>query len=46
VILRLEDDVWVNAPIETYNPNFVQATPPHFGARHPPTFACDGIRTD
>jgi hypothetical protein len=27
VILRLEDDVWVNAPIETYNPNFVHSTP-------------------
>lgn len=27
VILQLEDDVWVNAPIELYNPNFVSATP-------------------
>ncbi len=25
VILRLEDDVWVNAPISQYNSNFVQA---------------------
>jgi len=25
VILRLDDDVWVNAPIPAYNPNFVQA---------------------
>jgi Radical SAM superfamily len=28
VILALEDDVWVNAPIATYNPNFV-VTPLH-----------------
>jgi Radical SAM superfamily len=27
VILRLEDDVWVNAPISAYNPNFVHAPP-------------------
>lgn len=27
VILRLENDVWVNAPIELYNPNFVSNTP-------------------
>ncbi|KQZ88512.1 radical SAM protein [Phycicoccus sp. Root563] len=27
IILNLEDDVWVNAPIERYNPNFVSATP-------------------
>ena len=27
VILRLEDDVWVNAPIQRYNPNFVTKTP-------------------
>jgi len=27
LILQLEDDVWVNAPIERYNPNFVSATP-------------------
>ncbi|WP_431818136.1 radical SAM protein [Gordonia jacobaea] len=27
VILNLDDDVWVNAPIELYNPNFVSRTP-------------------
>lgn len=27
VILELEDNVWVNAPIEKYNPNFVASTP-------------------
>lgn len=27
VILNLEDEVWVNAPIELYNPNFVSDTP-------------------
>lgn len=27
VILRLEDDVWVNAPITDYNSNFVDASP-------------------
>lgn len=27
VILGLEDDVWVNAPIATHNPNFVQDAP-------------------
>lgn len=27
LILALEDDVWVNAPIELYNPNFVGASP-------------------
>ena len=27
IILRLEDDVWVNAPIAEYNPNFVGDTP-------------------
>lgn len=27
VILKLDDEVWVNAPIEMYNPNFVGATP-------------------
>lgn len=27
VILRLDDDVWVNAPIETYNDNFVLRSP-------------------
>ena len=27
VILELEDDVWVNAPIPEYNPNFVERTP-------------------
>jgi hypothetical protein len=27
VILLLDDDVWVNAPISTYNSNFVQASP-------------------
>jgi hypothetical protein len=27
LILRLEDDVWVNAPISLHNPNFVSATP-------------------
>lgn len=28
LILRLEDDVWVNAPIREHNPNFVDTTPP------------------
>lgn len=28
-ILRLEDDVWVNAPIADHNPNFVSETPFH-----------------
>ena len=27
LILELEDDVWVNAPIELYNPNFVRTSP-------------------
>jgi len=27
VILRLADDVWVNAPMPQYNPNFLQAPP-------------------
>ena len=27
VILRLDEDVWVNAPIELYNPNFVDGSP-------------------
>lgn len=27
VILHLEDDVWVNAPIAEYNPNFVDGSP-------------------
>lgn len=27
LILRLDDDVWVNAPIATFNPNFVMASP-------------------
>ena len=27
VILALDDDVWVNAPIERYNPNFVSSSP-------------------
>jgi hypothetical protein len=27
VILLLEDDVWVNAPISAYNPNFVHSPP-------------------
>jgi hypothetical protein len=27
IILAFEDDVWVNAPIELYNPNFVQDAP-------------------
>ena len=27
VILRLDGDVWVNAPIATYNPNFVNSPP-------------------
>jgi hypothetical protein len=27
IILRLEDDVWVNAPIALYNPNFVENPP-------------------
>lgn len=27
VILQLEDDVWVNAPISDYNPNFVHEPP-------------------
>jgi hypothetical protein len=31
VILELEDDVWVNAPIEEYNPNFVTMTPFRLG---------------
>ncbi len=26
LILRLDDDVWVNAPVERYNPNFVPGT--------------------
>lgn len=28
ISLRLEDDIWVNAPIHDFNPNFVDA-PPH-----------------
>jgi hypothetical protein len=28
IVMRLADDVWVNAPIADYNPNFV-ADPPH-----------------
>lgn len=31
VILNLEDDVWVNAPIELYNANFVPGTPYRLG---------------
>jgi hypothetical protein len=27
IILRLDDDVWVNAPVASFNPNFVKATP-------------------
>jgi radical SAM superfamily enzyme YgiQ (UPF0313 family) len=27
LILRLEDDVWVNAPVRDFNPNFVDQTP-------------------
>jgi len=27
IILKLEEDVWVNAPIERYNPNFVAESP-------------------
>lgn len=27
LILRLDDDVWVNAPIASFNPNFVKASP-------------------
>lgn len=27
IILRLDDEVWVNAPIADYNPNFVGGTP-------------------
>lgn len=26
IILQLDDDVWINAPIELYNPNFVTST--------------------
>ena len=29
IILELEDEVWVNAPIELYNPNFVSDSPFH-----------------
>ena len=29
IIMRLEDDVWVNAPIATYNENFVDAPQVH-----------------
>ena len=31
VVLKLEDDVWVNAPVDVYNPNFVSATPYELG---------------
>jgi hypothetical protein len=29
IILKLEDDVWVNAPVHQYNPNFVTEAPPN-----------------
>ncbi len=29
ISLKLSDDVWVNAPIQEHNPNFITASPPH-----------------
>ncbi|HEY0013260.1 MAG TPA: radical SAM protein [Allosphingosinicella sp.] len=39
VILKLENDVWVNAPLTHYNPNFISSDPPFVLE-----FANDGLR--
>src|SRR6185295_1761839 len=29
ISLKLSEEVWVNAPIQAHNPNFISSTPPH-----------------